>query len=640
MAQQKPNLGEKLAYRVDYLMSLSPMVKLLGLFLFSFLLVVVGGVTYGILVGHFDILAGLWKGWIFVADAGAMGDEEGIVARTVGVVFTIGGLLVFALLLGLVSETLSEKLDDLKKGRSRVVESNHTLILYWEEKIFTLIEEIIEANSNMRRGVIAVLADHEKEWMEEEIRSRIPNTRSTVIVVRSGTPTDVNDLHKVNARAARAIAVLGDPREPVESDTRAIKTVLALQRGVGQLTGHITVELMEADNQPIIHMIGEGNVEVVMPRDLIGRLMVQTARQNGLAQTYTELLGFEGSEFYMEGYKELDGKTFGEVWPVFPDAVVCGVKPHPKGPNRRINAPPVWINPPDNYRMATGDELLILAEDDDTFSIKSPPQGWRPSAAPGFERAPQKPEKILFLGWRRDLGVMVRELDEYVAEGSTLTLVSMLSKEEASTRLAEEGIGQMQKLKVRYWQGNLASRRDLEHLRVQEYDSILVLADETVDATPDEIDARTLMSLLLIRDIQKKAGVTDVPVLSEIRDPRTKDLAKVAEASDYVVSNEIVSMLISQISENREINSVWGDLFQSEGSEIYLKDCRRYVTPGETVTFYDVMSRARGIEEIALGYKLGDEADNAGVVINPPDKSQPLAFEVGDKIIVLSEDES
>lgn len=637
-SRKKPTFAEKLAYQTDYLMAQSPLTKLAMLLIFSVVIIVIGGLGYAAVAGGFDILAGLWKGWVFVADGGAMGDEVGIPARTVGVLVTIGGMLVFALLLGLVSETLGEKLDDLKKGRSRVVESGHTLILGWEEKIFTLIEEVIEANANQRRGVIVVLAECEKEEMEEEIQERIPDTGTSIVVVRSGAMTDVNDLMKVNAPEARSIVVLGDPDDPTESDTRAIKTVLALQRGIGDLAGHITVEIMEAVNRPIVEMIGEGNVEVVLPRDIIGRLMVQTARQNGLAQTYTELLGFEGSEFYIEGYKELAGKKFRDVWPLFPDAVVCGVKP--SGPNRRADAPPVWINPPDDYTLGPTDGLLILAEDDDTFSIKSPPAGWQPSAAPAPPPRNAAAEQMLFLGWRRDLGTMVRELDEYVAPGSTLTLVSRLRKEEATEKLQLEGIGNLQNLKVRYWRGNLASRRDLELLKVQEYDSILVLADETEGGTPDEIDARTLMSLLLIRDIQKKAGVRGVPVLSEIRDPRTKELAKVAEASDYVVSNEIVSMLLSQISENRHINAVWSDLFQADGSEIYLKDVGRYVQPGETPTFYDIMGRARSIGEIAFGYRRSGSVEDSNVVINPADKTVPLELGPADKIVVLAEDES
>ena len=638
MSGQKPTFGEKVAYKVDNLMSLNPFFKLFGLIAVSAVIVLVGGVAYALVTNKGqDFLEGFWAAWLFLADTGTQAEETKTLTRTVGLVITIGGMLVFALLLGIVTESLGQKLEDLKKGKSRVIETNHTLILGWEEKIFSLITEIIEANANLKRGVIVVLADMDKETMEDEIHHQVDDFRSTLVVCRSGSQTDVVDLHKVNAQKARAIVVLGDARDPEESDVRTIKTVLALQRGIGNLSGHITAEIMEPDNRPMVEMVGQGNVEAVMPREIVGRIMVQTARQNGLAQTYVHLLGFEGSEFYLEAYSELDGKQLKECWPLFPDAVICGLKPA-KG----RDGPPVWLNPPDSYRMEPGDKLLILAEDDDTFSIKSPPAGWQPSAAPMASSAQLTPEHYLFLGWRRDVGVMVRELDEYVTEGSTLTMVSTLPADQFGVRLKAEGVVDLKKLKLHYVQGNVAARRDLERLQVHQYSSIIVLADETAKRTPDETDAHTLMSLLLIRDIQAKHGVEDKPLLSEIRDPRTKELAKVAEASDYVVSNEIVSMLISQIAESRQMNPVWADLFQSEGSEIYLKDATRYARPNEMVTFYDLMARARSINEIALGYALATELARdpvRGIVLNPADKNAPLDLGPGDRVIVLSEDD-
>ncbi len=630
MAHTKPTWRDKLAYRLDNLMSLNPLAKLVMLALVSVLVILIGGTIYSFIVERTNIFKGWWMAWLYLADTGNQADADTDLTRLVALLITIAGMLVFALLLGIVSESLGEKLEALKKGRSRVVETGHTLILGWEEKIFALLGEIIAANSNQRRGVIVILAERDKQEMEEEISRTIPDTGTTIIVCRSGAPTDVLALHKVNAPEARSVVVLGDPRAPEESDTRAIKTVLALQRGVGELKGHLTVEIMDSANKPIVEMIGQGNVEVVLPRDIMGRLMVQTARQNGLAQTYGSLLGFAGSEFYVQGYAPLTGKRFAEVWPLFPDAVICGLVLATPRPEGRL-----WINPPDETVLAAGDELLILAEDDDTFAIKAPPAQWQPSAAPMAVAPSPPPTNMLFLGWRRDIGVMLRELDAYATEGSTLTIVSTLNQPEFAERLKQEGVTALSKTKLKYAQANLASRKDLEALKVEQYDSVLLLADETEARTPDEVDARTLLSLLLIRDIQRSHDVRDRPVLSEIRDPRTKELAKVAEASDYVVSNEIIAMLLANISENRAMNAVWSDLFSSEGSEIYLKNALRYARPQETVTFYDLMARARSIGETALGYlKAGGNP-----LINPADKSEALSFTEADRVIVLAEDD-
>lgn len=640
MKKAAPTLGEKLSYRIDNLMSLNPAFKLVGLFGLTSVLVLIGGTAYWFIrrgEDGQDFIHGLWAAWTFIADAGTQGSEESFATRAAAMFITVGGMMIFALLLGLVSETLGGLMDNLKEGHSRVIESGHTLILGWNEKIFSTIEQLIEANANQRRAVVVILSEMPKGDMEKELQDKIEDFRSTVVVCRSGSTTQNVDLLKVSATEARSIIVLGDDADPEESDVRAVKTVLALSRGM-DITGHVVVEIMDPANAEMVKMVGAGKVEVVAARDVIGRLMVQTARQNGLAHTYGGLLGFEGSEFYLKEWKQLAGKRFDECWPLFPDAVVCGVKPDPSGPNKVApGEPPVVINPPASWVIAPGDQLLFLAEDDDSFGPKAAPAGWQPTKAPAFTPPAPKQENLLWLGWRRDLGAMIRELDNYVAPESSLTLVSVLGKEEANERLKAEGVDVLKNLKLRYRQGNLASRKDLEALRVQDFDSVMILAADTLELDPDEVDSRTLMSLLLTRDIQKKTGALRKPVLSEIRDPRTKALAEIAEASDYVVSNEIVSMLMATVSENREMNAIWADLFDADGNEIYLKHARLYAGANERVTFYDLMARARARGEVCIGYRLVSEADGHGVVLNPAKKTEAIPLSENDRVIVLAQ---
>jgi len=72
--------------------------------------------------------------------------------------------------------------------------------------------------------------------------------------------------------------------------------------------------------------VGKEHVETVVSHDIIGRLMIQCAREKGLAAVLTEMLGFDGSEFYISDWGEqLVGKTFGDVCLLFKDAVVLGI---------------------------------------------------------------------------------------------------------------------------------------------------------------------------------------------------------------------------------------------------------------------------------------------------------------------------
>ena len=71
-------------------------------------------------------------------------------------------------------------------------------------------------------------------------------------------------------------------------------------------------------------------------------------------------------------------------------------------------------------------------------------------------------------------------------------------------------------------------------------------------------DSRSLASLLTIRDIQKKLKTKKkTTIISEVCDPRTKDLLEVANVSDFVISNELISLILSTVSENGKFNSLW-----------------------------------------------------------------------------------
>lgn len=70
----------------------------------------------------------------------------------------------------------------------------------------------------------------------------------------------------------------------MQSDARALRTVLSLTGVKEGLQGHIVVELGDLDNEVLVKLVGGDLVETVVAHDVIGRLMIQCARQPGLAQ--------------------------------------------------------------------------------------------------------------------------------------------------------------------------------------------------------------------------------------------------------------------------------------------------------------------------------------------------------------------
>lgn len=62
-------------------------------------------------------------------------------------------------------------------------------------------------------------------------------------------------------------------------------------------------------------------------------------------------------------------------------------------------------------------------------------------------------------------------------------------------------------------------------------------------------------------------------IISEILDPRTKNLLSMSKISDYVLSNELVSMALAMVAEDRQINDVLEELFAEEVDFCFYNQC-------------------------------------------------------------------
>lgn len=76
---------------------------------------------------------------------------------------------------------------------------------------------------------------------------------------------------------------------------------------------------------------------------------------------WEDILGFENCEFYIKRWPQLDGMQFEDVLISFPDAIPCGVKSVSCGGK-------IILNPDESYVLQEGDEVLVIAEDDDTYA--------------------------------------------------------------------------------------------------------------------------------------------------------------------------------------------------------------------------------------------------------------------------------
>ncbi len=624
----KSTFGERFRYWFDNWMSKGPiaLMALLGLATIVLVLVVFVFVLIFTLLGQYpnddptffwgDVL---WGNLMRTLDPGTMGGDTGWAFRVFMLIITIGGLIIVASLIGIISGAFDSKVEELRKGRSKVLEKDHTLILGWSSKVFPIISEIAIANESRGKSVIVILADKDKVEMEDEIKSLVGDTGKTRIICRTGDPMTLVDLDIANPNTARSIVLVGPDGSP-DPDADVIKTALALTNNPNRKSEpfHIVGELADSANLEAAHLVGKGEAHWVLGGELIGRITVQSCRQSGLSVVYSELLDFGGDEIYFTEQPDLYGKSYFDTQLAFATSSVMGL----------VKGGSVVLNPSPDAQYEAGDQLIVIAEDDSTIRLATPgtPDAAAISTAKGTKAAP---EKTFVLGYNDGLAGMLKELDEYVAAGSTVTVLADVEKPDLPT---------FGNLKVAFQRGDATSRAVLEKLKVHSFEHIIVLAyKQTLDT--QRADGKTLITLLQLRDIEERTGV-DLNIVSEMLDDRNRELAEVTNADDFIVSDKLISLMLSQVSENQKLTDVFDQLFSSDGSEIYLRPATDYVTPGSTVDFYTVLEAARRRGETALGYRVHADAHNAqkgyGITVNPL-KSASITFTASDKVIVLTE---
>ena len=625
----RPSLRERFRYWFDSIMARGTIavMGLLGLatvvfIAFVALLVMILGFFPPALDGEdtpsfFELL---WGNLMRTLDPGTMGGDLGWGFRASMLVVTIGGLIMVASLIGIISGAFDSKVEELRKGRSRVLESNHTLILGWSPKVLPIVSELCIANESRKRPVIVVLADRDKVEMEDELKAQLPRRTRTRIIVRRGDPMDLGDLELGNPHTARSIILLA-PDNQEDPDSIVIKMALALTNNPrrGEKSLDIVGELQDVRNLEAATLVGRDEVSWILTRDLISRITVQTCRQSGLSGVYTDLLDFAGDELYFAREPALIGSTFFEAQLSFVNSCVMGI----------MTGDIVKMNPDPSTIITAEDQLIHIAADDSAIHLATPgvPDA---SVVSDSSTDTYQSERTLILGFNNDLRTIMRELDAYVATGSSTTVVADIEPPEFLTR---------EHMTVDFVRGDTTSRTVLDSLDVPSFDHIIVLAYKGLGDN-QRADAKTLVTLLHLREIGNRAG-EPLNIVSEMLDDRNREIAEVTKADDFIVSDKLISLALSQLSENRQLSRVFDTLFDSEGSEIYLKPASRYIKPDETVDFYSVLEAARQRGETAIGYRIAeyafDSAQNYGVRLNPL-KTDRIAFTPADKVIVLAED--
>lgn len=650
------SLKVKVQYAIDNWLSRGAFSTICLLFALTGILVLVLGFIVWLLEKEAGrpLSNALWNSLVHTFDPGVLAGDAGSMAFLfLMLLATLCGMFFTALLIGFINDGIRSRMEDLAMGKEPVIEDGHVIILGFNEAIYVLLGELIEANRNQkkRRCSIVVLDSREKPDMEEQIRRRIPDTANTLVICRSGCISDFHDLERCSIRTCQSVII------NAETDFDTIRAILACTQIFNEVpedsSSFVTAVVNSGKNELAARIAGydkdletgdafdrRDRLELLLMESTIARIMTHTCRQTGLSKVFTEIFNFAGDEFYIirkeppyeDLFEALSGRTIREINRCLPTAIAIGVI-DPKGMP--------LIGDPNLVRLEEGCSLVLMEEDDDRVSFHAPEEI---VYAPPLCAFREEPIRLLIMECNPKLPLILREIREYIAAGSVIYIAG--DSHSFESVLEEKDIEALTERDI------LAAKRD--EASIYDYD---VLSDLLDEARPDFIltlsdqklpddaaDEKSLTLLLYLEQYKRLHPEVSYRITSEMRRVSNQVLAQKTMASDFVISRNISSLMMAQISQNRELKNVFESLLESDGFEIYMKPVRYYLSGPWPVDYYSLLDAVAEKKEIFIGYRRNAAGPAGEPVCNPKKRTggrkETLTLSPDDFLIVLAEDQT
>jgi Trk K+ transport system NAD-binding subunit len=592
----------------------------------------------------------VWWAFLRLSDPGYLGDDEGNWRRFVSTILTVLGYVVFlGSMVAIITTWMNTKIRSLEQGFTPVAAKNHILILGWNSKTSYTVGEIIQSVGRLRRFLkfygarrlnLIILAEDVTPEHVQELRSNpLIGKAADDIVLRSGIPIDPEDLKRVDSLNAAAIIIPSSfytGQELVTPDVETIKTLLSLNAAAEESSGsqnfpYVVAEIQDDNKIDAAYRAYSGPMEVIGSNTIISRLIAQNIRLQGLSVVYNELLSHSvHNNLYCREYPEVKGKTIHDLRSAFPKAVILGlVRYNGEEPTPMLNVAPEFV-------LKENDRLVFMARNSSDLELKTNIANNPESPIQIKEKLKVEEQsgvvKILILGWNYHIPALVRELSTYEDEYYDITIVAVYPKEKREARL-EKIKSISERIRIQHLEEDFVNDNILQKLDISAFDNIILVSSGRI-LEKEEADARTIVGYVLLEELLEKLDKKP-NVLLELSDPHNETLLRKYKA-EVIISPLILSNLLAGTALQREVNSIFKELFTAGGAEIIFRSIREYGLNHGQIPFRKLEDKASEFGEIALGiYKPNSLKKEQQLILNP-EKNRNLEISSEVLLVVLT----
>lgn len=607
-----------LRYKYDQFLSLGTISLIIGLLLILIIIIVILSLILLFIFPEYQFFHVFWLTFLRALDPGTLAGDVGTTSYLlIMAVSTFVGIFIFSMFISFILNGFQERLETLRKGRSTVIEKNHTVILGHSTSLKIILSELVLANLNQRKGVVVVLSEEDPVELSLTIKDFIKDFKTTKVIYRKGSIYNVDDLEMCSISQARSIIL-------IENDITNIKALVALSSmdHFKKGSGKVAALFRNHDNLLVAEKLVGSYGNFIYVEEAITKIIAQSCLQAGLSSIYSDLFDFNGDEIYVNDAKDLIGRTYLQAQKSFTKSILIGLI--------RNGKPLLNLQPTD--KIIENDKMIVITEDDDTATVEPTVETFHDDAIINEPRSSNLVEtNILFIGYNPKVASIIKEFDQYVKPGSIITILTNY----------ERGIVRMKKMENSLKNLVLHIINDVTYNRqvieqVIQYTNHSIVIFQNEEVPKQDKDSQTLLTLLHLRDLEKSTG-RQFDIVTEIFDVKNTTIIELAKVDDFLISEQLTSRMLTQIAENPYLVDILNILLNKNGVEIYLKPIELYIDIQQPVDGYTLVEACAKKQETFLGYKSYCGSEHKRVCINPL-KTNLKTFSQGDKIIVLSKD--
>ncbi len=461
---------------------------------------------------------------------------------------SVAGVLFTSVLIGIITSAIEEKIGNLKRGNSLVLEKDHIVVLGYYPGETALLEQLILAADDDPLCIV-VAENTEREDMEQSISESLDVPKNVRIVCRTADITDPSSIAKCSVETCRTVII--SPSD----DLRTVKAVLAVSLLLKQL-GRPEIRVNAVVSEGVYRfpqsVTVRNNILMLETNRIIAKMIAHSCTQTGLSETFTEVFNFRGTEFHICDLEGTCGMTFEDIMACMENGVPIGI----------CRGDRIVLNPRYDEKLDGSERILVFAETAESVRLSEKRLPTEQGILLG-DIDTGKDTSLMIIGCNETLPLIIKELPENVVSVSVITDNKAHEMYDVSEKAADERNISFERIK-----GDLRSEEFLAELS-ERAEHIIILNDHSDDTERSDMDI--IFHLMNLRDIRERYGA-DFNITVEMEKEYNQRLAVNDERIDFLVASSMSSLILAQLAENPGLVDVFSEILSNKGNELYLKN--------------------------------------------------------------------